>query len=168
MLTGDGGTPADGDDIGDLEALRGVRAYPVRVKCATLVWNALSRASPTTRIEGTGHDARRNRLHSPRPRASDELIRAALSEVYDPEIGIDIVSLGLIYGTNIDDDGLLTIDMTLTTPYCPLGPIIETQAHAVCAPLPGVRDVHVNLVWTPPWDPRTMASDEAQLELGIY
>ena len=95
-------------------------------------------------------------------------IRAALSEVYDPEIGIDIVSLGLIYGTNIDDDGLLTIDMTLTTPYCPMGPIIETQAHAVCAPLPGVRDVHINLVWAPPWDPRTMASDEAQLELGIY
>ncbi|MGA8414982.1 MAG: iron-sulfur cluster assembly protein, partial [Candidatus Dormiibacterota bacterium] len=47
-------------------------------------------------------------------KASDALIRAALSEVYDPEIGIDIVSLGLIYGTAIDDDGLLTIDMTLT------------------------------------------------------
>ena len=99
-------------------------------------------------------------------RAGDDLIRAALSEVYDPEIGIDIVSLGLIYGTNIDDEGLLTIDMTLTTPYCPLGPVIETQAHAVCAPLPGVRDVKVNLVWSPPWDPRTMASDEAKLELG--
>ena len=101
-------------------------------------------------------------------RASDELIRAALSEVYDPEIGIDIVSLGLIYDTRLDDDGLLTIDMTLTTPYCPLGPIIQTQAHAVCSPLPGVRDVHVNLVWSPPWDPRTMASEEARLELGIY
>jgi len=101
-------------------------------------------------------------------RASDELVRAALSEVYDPEIGIDIVSLGLIYGTHIDDDGLLTIDMTLTTPYCPLGPIIQTQAHAVCSPLPGVQDVHVNLVWSPPWDPRTMASEEARLELGIY
>ena len=101
-------------------------------------------------------------------KASDELIRAALSEVYDPEIGIDIVSLGLIYGTDIDADGLLTIQMTLTTPYCPLGPVIETQAHAVCAPLPGVKDVKVELVWSPPWDPRTMASDEAKLELGIY
>ncbi len=101
-------------------------------------------------------------------KASGELILAALGEVYDPEIGIDIVSLGLIYGTNIDEAGLLTIDMTLTTPYCPLGPVIETQAHAVCAPLPGVKDVHVNLVWSPPWDPRTMASDEAQLQLGIY
>ena len=106
--------------------------------------------------------------HNSEARASDELIRAALSEVYDPEIGIDIVSLGLIYGTHLDDDGMLTIDMTLTTPYCPLGPVIQTQAHAVCSPLPGVEDVHVNLVWTPPWDPRTMASEEARLELGIY
>ena len=101
-------------------------------------------------------------------RASEELVRAALSEVYDPEIGIDIVSLGLVYGSSIDDDGLLTIDMTLTTPYCPLGPVIETQAHAVCAPLPGVKDVRVNLVWSPPWDPHSMASDEAKLQLGIY
>jgi metal-sulfur cluster biosynthetic enzyme len=94
--------------------------------------------------------------------ASNELVRAALSEVYDPEIGIDIVSLGLVYDSHIDEAGLLTIDMTLTTPYCPLGPVIETQARAVCAPLPGVKDVHVNLVWAPPWDPRTMASDEAK------
>jgi metal-sulfur cluster biosynthetic enzyme len=49
-----------------------------------------------------------------------------------------------------------------------MGDIIRNQAHAVCAMLPGVNDVRVNLVWTPPWDPRTMASDEARLELGIY
>jgi metal-sulfur cluster biosynthetic enzyme len=108
-------------------------------------------------------------LTAPRTaKASNELIRAALSEVYDPEIGIDIVSLGLVYDTRLDDDGLLTIDMTLTTPYCPLGPVIQTQAHAVCSPLPGVNDVKVELVWSPPWDPRTMASDEARLQLGIY
>jgi metal-sulfur cluster biosynthetic enzyme len=101
-------------------------------------------------------------------KASPELVLAALSEVYDPEIGIDIVSLGLVYGSHIDDDGLLTIEMTLTTPYCPMGSIIQGQAHAVCHGLPGVNDVHVELVWTPPWDPRTMASEEARLELGIY
>lgn len=101
-------------------------------------------------------------------RASAGDVLEALSQVYDPEIGIDIVSLGLIYDTELDDAGLLSIDMTLTSPYCPLGPIIESQAHAVCAGLPGVRDVRVNLVWNPPWDPRTMASDEAKLELGIY
>ena len=101
-------------------------------------------------------------------KASPELIRAALGQVYDPEIGIDIVSLGLVYDVELDDAGLLSIDMTLTSPYCPLGSVIQGQAHAVCAPLPGVKEVTVNLVWSPPWDPRTMASDEARLELGIY
>jgi metal-sulfur cluster biosynthetic enzyme len=101
-------------------------------------------------------------------KASAELIRAALGQVYDPEIGIDIVSLGLIYDVELDDAGLLRIDMTLTSPYCPLGGVIQSQAHAVCSPLPGVKDVRVDLVWSPPWDPRVMASDEAKLELGIY
>lgn len=100
-------------------------------------------------------------------RASHELVRAALSEVYDPEIGIDIVSLGLVYGSHFEDSTLV-IEMTLTTPYCPLGPVIQTQAHAVCSPLPGVENVRVDLVWSPPWDPQTMASEEAKLELGIY
>src|ERR1019366_4445255 len=72
--------------------------------------------------------------------ASEAMIIGALGEVYDPEIGIDIVSLGLVYGADVDDAGLLTIRMTLTSPMCPLGSLIETQAHAVCAPLPGVQD----------------------------
>lgn len=100
--------------------------------------------------------------------ASAELIRAALGQVYDPEIGIDIVSLGLVYDVELDAEGVVNVDMTLTSPYCPLGSVIQSQAHAVCAPLPGVKDVRVNLVWSPPWDPRVMASDEAKLELGIY
>lgn len=101
-------------------------------------------------------------------RAGNSDFLEALSQVFDPEIGIDIVSLGLVYETELDDAGLLAIDMTLTSPYCPMGNIIQSQAHAVCAGLPGVKDVRVNLVWSPPWDPRTMASDEAKLELGIY
>lgn len=100
--------------------------------------------------------------------ADQEMVFEALREVYDPEIGLDIVSLGLVYGAHVDGDGELTIDMTLTSPYCPLGGVIETQAAAVCQPLPGVATVRVNFVWSPPWDPRTMASDEAKLELGIY
>jgi metal-sulfur cluster biosynthetic enzyme len=101
-------------------------------------------------------------------RAGPAEVLEALSQVYDPEIGIDIVNLGLVYDSELDDAGLLSIDMTLTSPYCPMGSIIQSQAHAVCASLPGVRDVRVNLVWNPPWDPRTMASEEARLELGIY
>jgi metal-sulfur cluster biosynthetic enzyme len=97
-----------------------------------------------------------------------EMVRDALGEVYDPEIGIDIVSLGLVYGSHVSAEGLLTVDLTLTSPYCPMGPLIQTQVHAMVKDLPGVTDVLVNLVWSPPWDPRTMASEEARLELGIY
>lgn len=105
----------------------------------------------------------------PRPEhPTAEEVLDALGQVYDPEIGIDIVNLGLVYDHDVDPDGVLTVDMTLTSPYCPMGNIIQGQAHAVCAQLPGVSDVKVNLVWSPPWDPRTMASEEAKLELGIY
>ena len=101
-------------------------------------------------------------------RATSEEILDALSAVYDPEIGIDIINLGLVYDHSLDEAGLLTIDMTLTSPYCPFGSVIQTQADAVCRVLPGINDVRVNLVWSPPWDPRTMASEEAKLDLGIF
>jgi metal-sulfur cluster biosynthetic enzyme len=101
---------------------------------------------------------------------NEEEVRQALKSVYDPEIGISIVDLGLVYGVQIDDDTKnVIIDMTLTTPACPLGPIIKTQAHSVLTNrFPAVRDVDINLVWTPRWDPRIMASEEAKAELGIW
>ena len=97
-------------------------------------------------------------------------IMRALKAVYDPELGISIVDLGLVYGVNtIEDEGKVLIDMTLTTPACPLGPMIKTQAHAVLTSnFDAIRDVDMNLVWTPRWDPRTMASEEAKAELGIW
>ncbi len=101
-------------------------------------------------------------------RASADEVRETLRTVIDPEIGLDIVSLGLVYGVSVDDGGIAAVELTLTTPYCPLGPVIETQVHAAAASLPGITDVRIDLVWSPPWDPRTMASDEARLELGIY
>ncbi len=100
--------------------------------------------------------------------ASEELVYDALRNIYDPELGIDIVSLGLVYGVTLDENGTLVVDMTLTSPYCPLGDIIEVQAQSICSSLPGVNQTIINFVWTPPWDPRTMASDEAKLDLGIY
>lgn len=97
-------------------------------------------------------------------------IMRALKAVYDPELGISIVDLGLVYGVNpIEDEGKVIVDMTLTTPACPLGPMIKTQAHAVLTSnFDAIRDVDINLVWTPRWDPRTMASEEAKVELGIW
>jgi len=101
---------------------------------------------------------------------SEHEIMSALKAVYDPELGISIVDLGLVYGVNmIENGGKVIIDMTLTTPACPLGPMIQTQAHAVLTSnFDAVRDVEINLVWTPRWDPRTMASEEAKVELGIW
>src|ERR1700730_8860755 len=101
---------------------------------------------------------------------SEDEVRLALKSVYDPEIGISIVDLGLVYGVQIDDDSKnVIIDMTLTTPACPLGPVIKTQAHAVLTNrFPAVHDVDINLVWTPPWDPPALASVAAKAELGIW
>ena len=97
-------------------------------------------------------------------------IMQALKAVYDPELGISIVDLGLVYGVNtVDEAGQVIVDMTLTTPACPLGPLIKTQAQAVLTTtFPAIKDVDINLVWTPRWDPRTMASEEAKAELGIW
>ena len=101
---------------------------------------------------------------------SEDEVLSTLKSVYDPELGISIVDLGLVYGVQIDDDTRnVIIDMTLTTPACPLGPIIKTQAHSVLTgSFPAVKDVDINLVWTPRWDPRIMASEEAKAELGIW
>ncbi len=101
-------------------------------------------------------------------RASEDDVREALREVIDPELGLDVVSLGLVYGVSVDEEGVAVVVMTLTTPYCPLGPMLESQVHTATQFLPGITDVHIDLVWEPPWDPHTMASDEAKLELGLY
>jgi metal-sulfur cluster biosynthetic enzyme len=101
---------------------------------------------------------------------TEEEVRESLKSVYDPELDISIVDLGLVYGVQVDtESNSVVIDMTLTTPACPLGPVIKTQAHAVLTNrYPLVEDVDINLVWTPRWDPRTMASEEAKAELGIW
>jgi len=105
-------------------------------------------------------------------RAADEPSEAelmeALKSVYGPEIGLSIVDLGLVYGVRTDLSRVI-IDMTLTTPMCPLGPVIKSQAYSVLTSrFPQVEDVDMNLVWEPRWDPRTMASEEAKAELGIW
>jgi metal-sulfur cluster biosynthetic enzyme len=101
---------------------------------------------------------------------SEHDVMQALRAVYDPELAISIVDLGLVYGVQtLDDEGAVIVDMTLTTPACPLGPLIKTQAEAVLTTtFPAIKTVDLNLVWTPRWDPRTMASEEAKVELGIW
>ena len=94
-------------------------------------------------------------------------VMEALKAVVDPEIGIDMVNLGLIYDVGVSENNI-TVKMTLTGPGCPVGPMLQSQVYGVAAGLPGARNVQVDLVWTPPWDPRTMASEEAKDILGIW
>ena len=100
--------------------------------------------------------------------ATPEEVVETLKSVYDPEIGINIVDRGLVYGVNKSEEGEVSVSMTLTTPACPLGPVIIDQVQYVVGRLPGVESVNVDFVWSPPWDPRVHASEEAKAELGIW
>ena len=95
--------------------------------------------------------------YGPAARATVADIEEALKDVVDPELGINVVDLGLIYGLNLDDDGSLTIDMTLTSAACPLTDVIEDQvAQAVDGLVAGHR---INWVWMPPWGPDKITDD---------
>jgi FeS assembly SUF system protein len=99
-------------------------------------------------------------------RLTDEIV-GALKTVYDPEIPADIYELGLIYKVGIDDDRMVNIEMTLTTPNCPSAEEMPRQIENAVAGVPGVREAKVNIVWDPPWDPSRM-SDEARTELNMW
>lgn len=98
--------------------------------------------------------------------AVHDAIIAALKEIYDPEIPVNIYDLGLIYGVEVTDDGHAVITMTLTTPHCPVAESMPGEVELRVGAVPGVGHAEVNLVWDPPWDPQKM-SDEAKLELGM-
>ena len=100
---------------------------------------------------------------------SKDEVMDALRPVIDPEMNISIVDLGLVYDVECDEeDGVVLVRMTLTSPACPVGPQIMGAVHTNVAALPGVEDVDLQLVWSPPWDPRKMASEDVQMMLGIW
>ncbi len=96
----------------------------------------------------------------------EEKIVEYLRTVVDPEIAVDIYSLGLVYKIDLADDGALNIDMTLTAPNCPMADFIMEDVNQKMASIPGVTSVNVNLVYEPEWN-KDMMSDEAKLELGF-
>ena len=98
---------------------------------------------------------------------TEEQVRENLKNVYDPEIGINIVDLGLVYGVDVAESGDVLVTMTLTSLGCPLGPVIVQEVTGALQDLPGINDVDVKLVWSPPWSPDAM-SEEAKDELGIW
>ena len=103
---------------------------------------------------------------------NEDMVRSALKNVFDPEIGLNIVDLGLVYNIDVEDGGKgVNVDMTLTTPACPAGPMILDNAKNEIAGLkdvyPQLEDVNINLVWTPFWNP-SMMSEDAREELGYF
>jgi metal-sulfur cluster biosynthetic enzyme len=106
-----------------------------------------------------------NPAETPEPPSQDEVI-AALKTVKDPELGVNVVDLGLVYTVEVQGP-LIDVEMTLTSPACPAGPQILRDAVAAVEGLPGVGKANVRLVMAPPWTPERM-TDEARDELGIF
>lgn len=180
-------------EMEDLQALEGVKKYPVRIKCAILGWNTLLEGlsahhkgkKEATHVEGEegehkplaseagAIESAAMRLSAePEPAAvptgsPEEQVRGALRTVIDPELNLNILDLGLIYGTQIQD-GNVKVTYTLTSPGCPLGPVIKGQMQSALLRLVWVKEVQAELAWNPPWDPKTMASEEIKTELGIW
>jgi metal-sulfur cluster biosynthetic enzyme len=98
--------------------------------------------------------------------ASDEEIVGSLKNVIDPELGVNIVDLGLVYRLDIDDNGEIELFMTLTSPACPAGPQLRDEVKNVLSELEGVQGVKINFVFNPPWGPHMMSQD-AKDDLGI-
>jgi len=126
------------------------------------------------RIDGTDADAIGReplQLAFPEPendKISEAQVKQALETIYDPEIAINLISLGLIYNIAIDQEShTVTIDMTLTAPTCGMGPVLVGDVEYRISMVPNVNHVVVNLVLDPPWS-RDMMSEEAQLEAGVF
>ena len=126
------------------------------------------------RIDGTDADAlgfEPLRLEFAEPadgRIDESQVWEALHSVYDPEIPVDLVNLGLIYSVEVDQNaGAVRIRMTLTAPGCGMGPVLVGDVRYRVAQVPNVKSVDVELVFDPPWH-REMMSEEAQLETGMF
>jgi metal-sulfur cluster biosynthetic enzyme len=101
---------------------------------------------------------------------TQEEVREALKTVEDPELHMGIIDLGLIYGVDVEgpQNENVTVTMTLTSPMCPVGPMFKASVEDKVKSLEGVKSANVEITFTPPWDPRTMASDDAKVLLGIW
>jgi metal-sulfur cluster biosynthetic enzyme len=98
---------------------------------------------------------------------SEDQVREALKHVVDPELGINIVDLGLVYDVDINQDGYVHVEYTLTTMGCPIGPLIEQQMQSLMANVSGVTGFDAEMVLRPPWSPEMM-SEEAKAALGYF
>ena len=98
---------------------------------------------------------------------TEDRVRDTLKHVVDPELGINIVDLGLVYDIDISSEGLVRVEYTLTTMGCPIGPLIENQMQSLLEGVPGVQSFEAEMVLRPPWTPEMM-SEEAKAALGYF
>ena len=130
-----------------LMSLSGVKDYPMRVKCATMAWHTVSSVlGKKMKIK--------------------EKIISEIKKVYDPEIPVNIYDLGLIYSINIKNDNEAYIEMTLTSPNCPVADSLPKMVKENISSIEGIKKVDLKLVWSPPWT-KDMMSEEAKLELNL-
>lgn len=94
-------------------------------------------------------------------------VMGALENVIDPELGIDLVNLGLIYDVQVDEKGVCTVTMTLTTMGCPLGDLLHSEINKAVRSVEGVKECEINLVWEPVWDVSKMTRF-AKIALGVH
>jgi FeS assembly SUF system protein len=131
------------------------------MKSLTVIQNTeSSQPSGSTLTDGMVPDAEQTAALRP-------AVVAALSEVFDPEIPVNIYELGLIYDIIIDQSRTVGIRMTLTAPACPAAQFLPGEVKQRIAKIPEVTDVKVDIVWDPPWD-RDRMSDAAKLQLGLF
>ena len=106
-----------------------------------------------------------------RAMVSKESVMQQLDEVEDPELELSIVELGLVYDVRFEEkeEGIhAEVDLTLTSPGCPAAPEIMAAAHRAALSTDGLESVHFNLVWSPRWDPKVHASEDARMDMGIW
>ena len=139
-----------------IKSLSGVQEFPMRVKCATMAWHTLLSA-----IESK--DKQNNYIMSA---LTKEMIIAEIKKIYDPEIPVDVYELGLIYNIEIIENKRVNIEMTLTSPNCPVAEELPNEVKDNIKKLEGVSEVHLKIVWDPPWDKDKM-SEAAKLELNL-
>jgi len=96
-----------------------------------------------------------------------DTIKEALKVVIDPELGVNIVDLGLVYEVSTEEDGTVNVLMTLTTPACPIGPMLEEQIADALRDLPGLKEVKTTFTFDPPWT-QEMVTEDGRIELGMW
>ena len=155
------------DELEDAVAFAGVSKYPARIKCALMSWMALKDASARAlggqcmTENATTTDETPAELPAYKSALLEDL-EEAMRDVVDPELGVNVVDLGLVYGIDVDESNVAILDMTLTSAACPLTDVIEDQARQALTGGPGpglVDDIRINWVWMPPWGPDKITDD---------